>query len=138
MGAKVSSGFRLWCDPAAGTTYKPINATVDMDLAQVAPEQDATMQVQTTVGATTTIADSLGKRQHLPGLRDRDWTVTLIWDHAHTDAAHFTHNDLLTEFMKGTKMTWRVDYPKTLAADATVQQDTFAGVITALDVNGIL
>jgi hypothetical protein len=133
----LSSGFKLEVDPAGGTTYESIFAHVDIDLSQRAPRQDKTKQLSA--------AGSIGIREHVAGFRERQLSLTFIFDAADTQTGR-THAELYQDWIQKKKGKWRLTYPPIGVNDNQVQplvytgarRRTFLAVITAFHVRGNL
>lgn len=124
--AKISSGFKWGVDPAGTTTYQDIFAHVDFSVSQRAPRQEKTKQL------------SGGKREFIPGLRERELTFSLRWDQSDAQVGR-THAELYGDFMAATKMRWLLTYPPNAAGSYTgARTRSFLGVLTGFQVRGAL
>lgn len=132
VSARISTGIKLECDRAGGTTYETVFATVDFNFAQRAPRQEKTAQLTT--------ASAIGIRSFLPGLRERELSFSLRFDLADSQTG-FTHQEMWADFVAGVKGNWRVTYPPTGGTPTTptytgARTRVFKGVITGFHVRG--
>lgn len=136
--AKISTGFKLEYDTAGGSTYLPIRGTVDIATPQRAPRQDKTKQISSGTGTPPSPIPSRAIREHVAGLRERELSFSVRWDMGHSgDATSALHTTLWVDFLNGTKGTWRLTYPPTLAGSYTgARTRAFAAIITSIRVNG--
>lgn len=136
--AKISTGFKLEYDTAGGTTYLPIRGGVDISIPQRAPRQDKTKQISSGTGTPPSPIPSRAIREFVAGLRERSLSFSIRWDLGHSgDASSALHSTLWVDFLNGTKGTWRITYPPTLAGSYTgARTRAFAAIMTSFKVNG--
>lgn len=131
---RLSTGFKFEVDPAGGSTFETIFATVDFAINQRAPRQETTKQL--------TAASAIGIREHKPGFRERTLAFSLRWDAADTQTGR-THHELWADWIEKKKGNWRLTNPPTGGTSVVptytgARTRTFLAIISRMHIRGTL